>query len=119
MQREVDPIQNEVKPQERFTSPAELDSNGYQLKKEIVLFVVKRTIPESGSPVFEMVNRSLFEKYRCEISDCFEKPEYLSDVLKYVFDSSYHTIIESITKNLDKFAQESGIKEFLDKIRQA
>ena len=119
MQREVDPIQNEVKPQERVTSSAKLDSYGYQLKKEIVLFVVKQTILESGSSFFEIVNRSLFEKYRCEISDCFEKPEYLSDVLRYVFDGSYHTVIESITKNLDRFAQESGIKEFLDKIRLA
>ena len=118
MQREIDPIQNEVKPQESFTSSARLDRTGYQLKKEIVLFVVKRTILESGSPVFEMVNRSLFEKYRCEISDCFEKPEYLSDVLRYVFDGSYHTIIKSITKNLERFSQENGIKEFLEKIRQ-
>ena len=118
MQREIDPIQNEVKPQESFTSSARLDRTGYQLKKEIVLFVVKQIILESGSPVFEMVNRSLFEKYRCEISDCFEKPEYLSDVLRYVFDGSYHTIIKSITKNLERFSQENGIKEFLEKIRQ-
>lgn len=118
MQREIDPIQNEVKFQERFTSSDKLYSNGYQLEKEIVLFVVRQTILESGSSVFEMVNRSLFEKYRCEISDCFEKAEYLSDVLRYVFDGSYQTIIESITKNLDRFAQESGIKEFLDKIKQ-
>ncbi|MGI0009510.1 MAG: hypothetical protein ACRD92_07815 [Nitrosopumilaceae archaeon] len=119
MQREFKPIQGDVKSQERFSSSTKLDVTGYQLKKEIVLFVVRQTILESGSSIFEMVNRSLFEKYRCEISDCFEKPEYLSDVLRYVFDSSHHIVIESITKNLDKFAQESGIKEFLDKIRQA
>ena len=116
MQRQFEPNQSDEKPQGRPVSSAKLYSNGYQLKKEIVLFVLEQAILESGLSVFEMVNRSLFEKYRCEISDCFEKPEYLNDVLRYVFDDSYHTIIESITKNLDRFAQESGIKEFLEKI---
>jgi len=115
MQRETSLNQRQHKPQKNFTSE-KLDNEVYHLKKAVVLFVLKQSILESGMAAFEMVNRSLYEKYRCEISDCFEKPEYLSDVLRYVFDGSYVAIIESIKKNLDKFSQEKGIKEFLEKI---
>lgn len=116
MQKVTSSDQSQHKRQENLTSSDKLDSNGYQLKKAVVLFVLKQSILESGMAAFEMVNRSLFEKYRCDISDCFEKPEYLNDVLRYVFDGSYVAIIESLKKNLDKFSQESGIKEFLEKI---
>ena len=91
-------------------------NQAYQLKKDVVLFVLRKSLLETGSEAFEMVNRSLFQKYRCELSDCFEKPEYIVDVLKYVYDGSYSEIIESINRSLDKFAQEDEIKEFLEKI---
>ena len=116
MQKAPDLDKSQHKYQENLTSSGKLDSNVYQLKKEVVLFVLKQSLLESGTKSFEMVTRSLFEKYRCDISDCFEKPEYLSDVLKYVYDGSYMTFVESIRKKLDKFSKESGIKEFLEKI---
>ena len=117
MQREFEPIQNDVTTQIASSSSVNLDISGYQLKKDIVTFVVKQTILKSGSSVFDLVNRSIFEKYRCDITDCFENPEYLCDVLRYVFEDSYHAVVESVVKNLERFSQESGIKEFLDKIR--
>src|SRR5574338_689242 len=94
----------------------ESDIQGYQLKKEVTLFVVRRSLLESGLEGFEMVTRSLFEKYHCEISDCFENPEYLVDVLKYVYDGSYTLVVDSIKQSLDRFSQEDTIKSFLDKI---
>jgi len=99
-----------------ITSSSAPDNDLYQLKKDIVLFVLRQSLLESGSEAFEKVNRSLFEKYHCEMSDCFEKPEYLVDVLKYVYDGSYTTIVESMMQSLDKFAKEGAIKEFLEKI---
>ena len=108
-------IQDKIpqKRQNEFTSHTASKSDSYELKKTIVFYVLKNSLLESGEEIFEMVNRSLLEKYRCEISDCFEKPQYLSDVLKYVYDGSYPIVVESIKKNLSKFAHENGIKEFL------
>jgi hypothetical protein len=117
MQREIGPIQPDRRDKKRFASSAEQNCYGYKLKKDIVQFVVKQIILESGPSVFDLVNRSLYEKYRCEISDCFENPGYLVDVLRYVYDGSYHTVAKSIANNLDRFSHESGIKEFLDEIR--
>ena len=87
-----------------------------QLKKDIVIFVLKQSLLETGKKTFDMVERSLYEKYRCELSDCFENPEYISDVLKYVYDGSYAKVVESIAQKLSGFEQETGIKEFLEKI---
>ena len=109
-------VTNRYQKQDTFAPPAESGNNGFHLKKDVVLFVLRQSLLESGREAFEMVHRCLFEKYRCEFSDCFEKPEYLVDVLKYIYDGSYTAIIESIKQNLDRFSQESTIKEFLEKI---
>lgn len=114
MQKEFEP--NQSKHKNEITSSYKLDSNGHRIKKEVVLFVLRQSILELDTSVFELVNRCLFEKYRCDISDCFEHPEYLIDVFRYVFEGSYFGIVESIKKNLDNFSQEDGIKEFLEKI---
>ena len=107
---------NRSKNQAIFTSYDSSNNDVYHMKKTVVLFVLRRSLLESGREAFEMVNRSIYEKYRCEMSDCFEKPEYLVDVLKYVYDGSYTEIVESMKRSLDKFAKEGTIKEFLEKI---
>ena len=107
---------NQSKTQAIFTLSDSSYNDVYHLKKTVVLFVLRQSLLESGREAFEMVNRSLYEKYRCEISDCFEKPEYLIDVLRYVYEGSYETVVESMKQSLDKFAQEGAIKEFLEKI---
>ena len=116
MQREVSLNPNKKKLENLSFKRSTYD--GYKLKKDVVLYVVNRTILESGPEAFDMINRSLNEKYKCEISECFEKPEYLVDVLRYVFDGSYLSLIESLVKNLERFGKEDGIKEFLEALRQ-
>jgi len=88
----------------------------YKLKKEIVLSVLKQSLLEKGIEEYEMVDRSLYEKYRCELSDCFENPGYLSDVLKYVYECAYTGFVKSIEAKLGVFTQEVEIKEFLEKL---
>ena len=105
---------NQNKNQDIFVLSDASDNDVYQLKKSVVLFVLRQSLLESGSEAFELVNRSLFEKYRYGISDCFENPGYLVNVLRYVYEGSYSEVIESIKKSLDKFSQESTIKEFLE-----
>lgn len=104
------------KNRDTFTASDISDDYVYDLKKGVVLYVIRQSLLESGKERFESVHRSLFEKYRCELSDCFEKPEYLVDVLKYVYDDSYTAIVETMKRGLNKFAQEGTIKEFLEKI---
>ena len=118
MQRGISLDNDKKKVQENLPSSKQLEFSGYKLKKAVVLYVLNRTILESGPEAYDMINRSLYEKYRCEISECFERPEYLVDVLRYVFDGSYNVLTESLMKNFERFAKEDGIKEFLEIIRQ-
>jgi len=101
------------KQQDVFTSCLEFRSKAFELKKEVVQYVLRNSLLESGEGTLELVYRSLLEKYRCDLSDCYEKPEYLIDVLKYVYDEAYQIIVDSIKKDLNKFAHEGGIKEFV------
>ena len=104
------------KNQDSFTVSDTSDDDVYDLKKGVVLYVIRQSLLESGKETFELVNRSLFEKYHCEISDCFEKPEYLREVFKYVYDGSYKPVVESIKRSLEKFTQDITIREFLEKL---
>lgn len=83
------------------------------MKKTIVILAVEEALERMGEPVLEQVYSKLYSKHRCYLTDCYEKPEYLNDVLKDVFGGSYKTIIESIEENLEDFASEEPIKEFL------
>lgn len=98
-----------------ITNP-KVSKDANSLKKEVVLFIIRRCLLETGIESFELVTRSLFEKYRCELSDSFENPEYLVDVLRYVYDSSYATIVKSIRQHLCKFADDITIEKFLEKL---
>ena len=113
MEREINLNSNQKKLHQDFSSSEKRKSAGYKLKKDIVLYVLNTTLLESGTKIHDMINRSLYEKYRCNVSECFERPEYLIDVLRYVFNGSYHDVVKSLVKNLDIFAKEEGIKEFL------
>ena len=113
MQRRINLNSSQKKPRKSISSSKKVECIGYKLKKDVVLYVLNRTLLESGAEAYDMVNRSLYEKYRCNISECYEKPRYLVDVLKYVFDGSYHTVTESLVKTLEMFAKEDGIKEFV------
>jgi len=114
MQKKSSLDQSQKKFQNNFIQSSISNGDAYELKKDIVLYVLRQSLLESGETIFEMVNRSLLEKYGCGILDSFEKPEYLSDVLKYVYGGSYQKVVESIKKNLNKFSHESGIKEFVE-----
>ena len=107
---------NQIKNQGILTTHDESHNSVYNLKKSVILFVLRQSLLKSGREAFESVNRSLFEKYHCEISDCFEKPEALVDVLNYVYDGSYSDVVESIKCSLEQFAQDEDINKFLEKL---
>ena len=52
MSREIESVQRDRRDQKRFASFTEPSYYGYKLKNDIVQFVVKRAILESGPSVF-------------------------------------------------------------------
>ena len=66
-----------------------------------------------GKPEYETVAYVLYEKYQCHIPDCYEKPEYLKEVLKELYGESYNVIINSIEQNLKEVISDKRTEIFL------
>lgn len=82
-------------------------------EKGLVRGAIDDALLEFDKSALEKVFNKLAEDYKCSIPDCFENPGYLLMVLKDLYGNSYTTIVESIKKNLAKYALEKPIENFV------
>lgn len=59
----------------------------------------------------------LRNSYNCEIIDCYDKPQYLKNVLKEVYENEYDSIVKDIKLELGDSIEE-GIRAFLAILEQ-
>ena len=85
--------------------------------KTIVVLAIEHTLLKISKNTLEKVQGELHQKYKCSISDCYEHPEYLSEILKDLFGNSYHEVVRDVNRYLDEFAYQRPIAEFLAKIK--
>ena len=85
--------------------------------KAIVVFAIEHTLLKISKNTLEKVQAELRQKYKSDISDCYDHPEYLSEVLKDLFGDSHHDVVRDVNRYLDEFAYQRPISEFLDKIK--
>jgi hypothetical protein len=83
------------------------------IMKALVAIAIEKALLGIGKPAYETVSHALYKKYRCYIPDCYEKPEYLREVLKDLFGESYKEIISTIEEQLEEFSYKKKIKTFL------
>jgi len=81
--------------------------------KAMTTIVIGKTLLEIGTAVYDKVTYVLYEKYRCYIPDCFEKPEYLKEVLEELYGASHKAIVYSIEKELKAFTHDKKTESFL------
>jgi hypothetical protein len=81
--------------------------------KAIVTLAIEKTLLNVGKAEYETVAYVLYEKYHCYIPDCFEKPEYLKEVLRELYGKSYNEIIKSIEQELKEVVENKKIETFL------
>jgi hypothetical protein len=81
--------------------------------KALTTIVIGKTLLEIGTPVYDKVMHRLYEKYHCYIPDCFEKPEYLKEVLKELYGESHKAIVYSIEQELKEFTHDKKTENFL------
>lgn len=86
------------------------------IMKALTTLVIEQTLLDIGKPVYEKVTNSLYKKYRCYIPDCYEHPEYLSDILRSVFGNSHVAVVESIKEKLVNNLDDSGIQVLIKTI---
>ncbi len=66
-----------------------------------------------GNTYYHLVVARLNSHYNCTISDCYEHPEYLRNVLKDVYKGDYNSIIEEIKLTLGELAKVKTIADFI------
>lgn len=90
-----------------------MNADSRQAKKALVTLAIETVLLKIGKRPHEEVNSRLYKKYHCYLSDCFENPTYLKDVLQELYGKSSDTIIHSITKELEEFAEQKEIDNFV------
>jgi hypothetical protein len=86
------------------------------IMKALVALAIDKTLLSIGKPVLDKVTNELYKKYQCYLPDCYDHPEYLEDILKSVFGSSYHTIVHAITVELQDHMSDKGIEVLIKTI---
>ena len=99
-------------------SPVIPDTNNDLVHKAIVCLAIEMALIEIGKPIYDKVLHDLFEKYHCYLTDCYEHPEYLKEVLKALYGNSHEVIVKSIKKQLEEFSYKKPIEKFLQAISQ-
>lgn len=83
----------------------------------MVALEIERTILEiDGTHLLDKLTEILLKKHQASIPDCYEHPEFLNEALKELFGDGYKPIVEKIKKQLEDFAYEKQISEFIVKI---
>lgn len=80
--------------------------------KSIVVLAIEEALNEFGSTTFETVVARLYQKHRCLLTDCYEKPQYLQEVLEELYGRSHVVILESIKKHLEKELSNRKVSEY-------
>jgi hypothetical protein len=88
-------------------------------KKALVSLAIEQTLLQMGGvTLMDKISDLLFKEYKSYIPDCYEHPEYLNKVLKKLFGNSYTDVVRSIRKELDDFANQEPISDFLERIAE-
>jgi class 3 adenylate cyclase len=83
-----------------------------------VELAIQKALFGIGKSTLNMVTYEVFKKHGCLISDCYENPMILKNILKDMFGDSHIDIINKINSNLGEYIQQKPIAEFLEKLKQ-
>jgi len=88
------------------------------VNKALVCLAIESTLLKIGKPTYDKVVHDLNKKYHCYLTDCYEHPEYLNQILKELFGPAHDAIIKSINEELEEFSYNEPIKKFVEIINQ-
>ncbi len=86
-------------------------------QKALVSLAIEISILDlDGRTLLDKVTGILYKKHKAYLPDCFEHPEYLNEALRSLYGDGYKVVVEKINKQLEEFAYQKQISEFLEKI---
>ena len=86
-----------------------MDLDRKQIMRALITISIEQVLLGIGKPMLDKVATKLYKEYQCYIPDCYEHPDYLNNVLRFVFGNSYVTIISSIKSELSEHFEDEVI----------
>jgi hypothetical protein len=69
-------------------------------RRALVILAIEDTLLKVGQVTYYEVLGKLYDNYDCYVSECYDHPEYLSQVLMELYGDGSLAIIESIKRGL-------------------
>jgi hypothetical protein len=85
-------------------------------RKALVTLVIEKRLLGIGRSLYDAVLTNLKEEYNCYLPDCYEHPEYLTEILKKLYGNAYRTIGESFNEQLEGISHSRPVARFLEVI---
>ena len=86
------------------------------IKKALVSMSIEKALLDIGKEPYDKVVHELYERYHSYFQDCYDHPEYLSEILKQLYGNAGKVAVESIKKQLEEFSYHQPIARFLEVI---
>jgi hypothetical protein len=90
--------------------------NNDLVKKALVSMSIEKALLDIEKETYDKVAHELYERYHSYFQDCYEHPEYLSEILKQLYGNAGKVVVESIRKQLEEFSDHKPIERFLEVI---
>ncbi len=87
-------------------------------RKFLVGLAIEKTLLEINKSYLDKFESMIYERHQCSILDCYEHPEYLSEILKDIFGNSHMEVVKSVEKYLNEYSYHYPIEQFLQKINR-
>ena len=87
--------------------------NTKQANKVLITYLIESTLLRIGYENLEKLIEILDTDYGCEISDCYEHPEYLDRILTEFYGKSAKAITNRINQVLTEYSEDEEISNFL------
>ena len=94
--------------------PLDYDIN--LVKKALVSVSIEKALLDIGKPTYDKVAHDLYERYHSYFQDCYEHPEYLSEILEQLYGNAGKVAVEALKKELEEFSYHEPIARFLQVI---
>ncbi len=88
------------------------------VRKALVSLSIEKALLGIGKETHDKVVRELYKRYHSYLPNCYEHPEYLSEILKKLNDNTSKDVAGSIKKQLEEFSYYQQIARFLEIISQ-
>jgi len=89
------------------------------LNKTLVGMSIEKSLLEIGKETYDKVVHDLYAIYHSYLPNCYEHPEYLSNILVKLYGNTGKAVADSIKKQLEEFSDHGRIAELLKVINKS